>query len=69
MRECARWYQALDAEIDAAGVRDAQYARLPGFPHLRVDRPLAGLRERAVQNDAALRAYAERLHELIREAQ
>src|SRR6202008_1908385 len=23
VRECAQWYQALDAEIDAAGVRDA----------------------------------------------
>jgi len=64
VRECARWYQALDAEIDSAGVRDAQYARLPGFPHLRVDRPLAALRDRAAQSDAALRAYAERLHEL-----
>jgi hypothetical protein len=64
VRECARWYQALDAEIDAAGVRDAQYARLPGFPHLRVDRPLAALRDRAAQSDAAMRAYAERLHEL-----
>jgi 8-oxo-dGTP pyrophosphatase MutT (NUDIX family) len=64
VRECARWYQALDAEIDASGVRDAQYARLPGFPHLRVDRPLAALRDRAAQSDAALHAYAERLHEL-----
>ena len=64
VRECAQWYQALDAEIDAAGVRDAQYARLPGFPHLRVDRPLAALRDRAAESDAALRAYAERLHEL-----
>ncbi len=64
VRECARWYQALDAEIDAAGVRDAQYARLPGFPHLRVDRPLAALRDRATQSDAGMRAYAERLQEL-----
>src|SRR5687768_3880532 len=64
VRDCAAWYQALDAEIDAAGVRDAQAARVAGFPHLRVDRLLAGLRERAAENDRALRAYSERLAEL-----
>lgn len=68
VRECAAWYQALDAEIDTAGVRDAQAARMAGFPHLRVDRFLAGLRGRAAQNDRALRAYAERLAELDLEA-
>lgn len=64
VRECAHWYQALDREIDAAGVRDAQAARMAGFPHLRVDRLLAGLSARASQNERALRAYAERLAEL-----
>jgi hypothetical protein len=68
VRDCAAWYQALDAEIDAAGVRDAQAARMAGFPHLRVDRFLAGLRERAAENDRALRAYSERLAELDFEA-
>ena len=68
VRECAAWYQALDAEIDAAGVRDAQAARMAGFPHLRVDRFLAGLRSRAAENDRALRAYSERLAELDFEA-
>jgi 8-oxo-dGTP pyrophosphatase MutT (NUDIX family) len=68
VRECAAWYQALDAEIDAAGVRDAQAARMAGFPHLRVDRFLAGLRERVAENDRAMRAYAERLAELDLEA-
>jgi hypothetical protein len=64
VQECAQWYRALDAEIDAAGVRDAQYTRVPGFPHLRVDRLLAALRSRAAQSDQALRAFAERLAEL-----
>ena len=68
VRECAQWYQALDAEIDAAGVRDAQAARVAGFPHLRVDRTLAGLRDRAAKSESALRAYAERLAELDLEA-
>jgi 8-oxo-dGTP pyrophosphatase MutT (NUDIX family) len=68
VRECAQWYQALDAEIDAAGVRDAQATRVAGFPHLRIDRTLAGLRDRAAKSEPALRAYAERLAELDLEA-
>jgi 8-oxo-dGTP pyrophosphatase MutT (NUDIX family) len=68
VQECARWYQALDAEIDAAGVRDAQDARMAGFPHLRVDRLLAGLQDRALTSEAAMRAYGEWLAELDLEA-
>jgi 8-oxo-dGTP pyrophosphatase MutT (NUDIX family) len=68
VRECAQWYRALDAEIDAAGVRDAQYTRVPGFPHLRVDRTLAALKSRAAQNEFALRAFGERLAELDAES-
>lgn len=64
VRECAQWYQALDAEIEAAGVRDAQYRRVAGFPHLRVDRLHASLRGRAAESDAALRAFGERLADL-----
>ena len=63
-RECAEWYQALDEATDAAGVRDAQYRRVAGFPYLRVDRLLASLRGRAAANEAALQAFAERLLEL-----
>ena len=68
VRECAAWYQALDTEIDAAGVRNAQDARIAGFPHLRVNRFLAGLAERAAGNERALRAFSERLGELDLEA-
>jgi 8-oxo-dGTP pyrophosphatase MutT (NUDIX family) len=68
VRDCAQWYRALDARIDAAGVRDAQYSRVPGFPHLRVDRLHAGLRERAAPSEAAWRAFGERLAELDLEA-
>ena len=64
VRECAEWYQALDEAIEAAGVRDAQYARLPGFPYLRVDRALASLRDRAAASEPALQAFSERLLEL-----
>jgi 8-oxo-dGTP pyrophosphatase MutT (NUDIX family) len=68
VRECAQWYRALDAEIDAAGVRDAQYIRVPGFPHLRVDRALASLKDRAAQSEFGLRAFSERLAELDAES-
>ena len=68
VRECAYWYRALDAEVDGAAVRDAQYTRLAGFPHLRADRLLASLKERAARSDAALRAYGERMAELDLEA-
>jgi hypothetical protein len=36
--DCMRRLRDLDARIDAAGVRDAQAARVDGYPFLRVDR-------------------------------
>ena len=38
VQECVEWYRALDAAVDAAGVRDGQAARVKGFPYMRVDR-------------------------------
>lgn len=35
---CTRAYAALDAAVDAAGVRDAEAVRIPGAPSLRVTR-------------------------------
>ena len=64
VRDCAQWYRAVDQAVDEAGVPDAQYRRLSGFPYLRVDRPLSALRERAGRSEAALQAYAERMLEL-----
>lgn len=64
VRECAQWYRALDEEVESAGVRDAQYARVAGFPYLRADRFHASLRSRAAANPGALQAFAERLLEL-----
>jgi len=40
---CARLLREADRAIDAAGVRDALAARVPGFPYLRVDRITAAL--------------------------
>jgi hypothetical protein len=64
VRGCAQWYEALERAVEESGVRDAQYARLPGFPYLRVDRMLAALAPRTARGSAALQAYAERLGEL-----
>jgi len=61
MRDCATWFAALDAAVDGAGVRDAQEARIRGFPYLRVDRSLSALRERAASDAAAMHALALRL--------
>ena len=64
VRDCAAWYAELDRVVDEAGVRDAQQARIAGFPYLRVDRAHAGLRARAAQSDAAYASFVERLGEL-----
>jgi len=60
LRSCASWYAALDQAIDAAGVRDAQETRIPGFPYLRANRLLSALRERASASEAATQALAVR---------
>lgn len=61
LRECAAFYRDLDARVDAAGVRDAQEARMPGFPYLRVNRLLASYRDEAANNPGVLRALVARM--------
>lgn len=61
VRQCAEWYRELDARIDAAGVRDAQDARVAGFPYLRVSRLLSALRPAAAADPRALHALGERM--------
>jgi len=68
VRECAEWYRLLDERAAATGTRDAQDARVPGFPYLRVSRLLAALRPVAQSDDAALHALADRMLALDREA-
>ena len=68
VRECADWYRHLDERVAASGVRDAQEARVPGFPYLRVSRLLAALRPAAQENDAALHALVDRMLALDLEA-
>ena len=66
--DCAHWYRALDAKVEAAGARDAQHSGVAGFPYLRVDRALASLAPRAAASAEALRAFSERLLELDAES-
>jgi hypothetical protein len=64
--DCTRWFERVDAAVDAAGVRDVQDARVPGFAFLRVDRLAVATREHiafdawlqraAALDDAARRA-------------
>ena len=61
VRACSAWFAELDAETDAAGVRDAQYARIAGFRYLRTDRFLASLGAVAARYPAAMEAWRERL--------
>jgi hypothetical protein len=60
VRDCASWFAALDEAVDGAGVRDAQEARIPGFPYLRVNRFLSAVRSRA-RSDAGMQAFSSRL--------
>lgn len=45
LKDCRAKYAEIDAKIDAAGVRDATFHRVPGFPYLRTDRMLASFRD------------------------
>ena len=62
--DCLDWFEALDAEIDAAGVRDAQEHRPASFPYLRANRLLASFREEARATPRVLHALAERMQAL-----
>ena len=68
VRECAEWYRLLDERVAAAGTRDAQDARVRGFPYLRVSRLLAAMRPAAVSNESAVHALADRMLALDLEA-
>ncbi|MGH8517465.1 MAG: hypothetical protein ACREUE_08400 [Panacagrimonas sp.] len=50
--QCLALYAKVDAQIEAAGVRDAGYHRIPGFPYLRSDRYSASFAREIPNNDA-----------------
>ena len=49
---CERWFAAADDAVLRAGVRDVQAARVPGSPHLRVDRLLAAQASEGLDEEA-----------------
>lgn len=50
--KCLKLYEQVDARIDGAGVRDASYHRIPGFPYLRSDRYSASFARQIPTMDA-----------------
>lgn len=57
---CRDYFQAVGERIGNKGVGDGGYARIAGFPYLRVDRFLAGFRHRAL-SEAGFQAWVDRL--------
>jgi len=68
VRGCAEWFRALDERVAAAGTRDAQDTRVPGFPYLRVSRLLAALRPAVAAAAEMLRALSDSMLALALEA-
>lgn len=64
LRTCAQWFRDLDARVERAGARDAQEARLSGFPYLRVNRTLSSFGAVAGRDAAALDALVDRMQAL-----
>ena len=64
---CARFFESLDTAVHQAGVADVQEARIPGFPHLRVNRFFAA-DWRPTPKEAEFEAWARRLMEMDRHA-
>ena len=61
--DCTRWFEQLDAAVNAAGVRDAQDTPIEGFAGLRVDRF-----GQATRDSLAPAAWIERAAMLDRDA-
>lgn len=66
--ECADWFLRLDTAIDAAGVRDAEAHRLPGYPHLRSNRLLASFAGEAGSNSTLYADWLDAMRELDQDA-
>jgi hypothetical protein len=66
--ECANWYRAIDEQIDAGAVRDAQDTRVAGFPYLRTSRLLSSFRGEAAASEPVLHALVDRMQALDLEA-
>lgn len=66
-KNCRARYAELDARVDAAGVRDASYYRVPGHPYFRTDRVLASFGNE-VKDFEPLAGWIRRMREFDQEA-
>ena len=66
-KDCRAKYEQMDARIDAAGVRDGSYYRVPGFPYLRTDRYAASFRDQVTGLDEVA-GWTRRMREFDQEA-
>ncbi|MGQ0699627.1 MAG: hypothetical protein ACT4PZ_15465 [Panacagrimonas sp.] len=64
---CREEFVALDARVAAAGVGDAAYHRVPGYPYLRTDRTLASYAHE-VQSFEQVAGWIRRMREFDQEA-
>ena len=65
--ECVRFFELLDRTVGKAGVRDAAVFAVRGFPYLRTNRFLTGLKE-DLTNDARKEQWVRRMQQLDLEA-
>lgn len=64
IQSCGELYRMLDARVRQAGVGDAQYARIAGYPYLRIDRFLAAGEIKPDADSGAFDVWTERLRRL-----
>lgn len=67
LKTCRDRYAEIDAKIDAAGVRDTAFHRVPGFPYLRTDRLTASFRD-GIDDFGVLNGWVRRMREFDQEA-
>ena len=66
-KDCRAKYAEMDARIDAAGVRDGSYYRVPGFPYFRTDRYAASYKDEVKGLDDTA-GWMRRMREFDQEA-
>ncbi|GAC1619723.1 MAG: hypothetical protein NVS9B10_00720 [Nevskia sp.] len=66
-KHCREKFAEIDKRIDAAGVRDATYYRVPGFPYFRTDRTLASFRNEVHSVDE-IGGWTRRMREFDQES-
>ena len=65
--ECVRFFELLDRTVAEAGVRDASVFTVSGFPYLRTNRFLTGLKD-DLNDDVRKKQWVRRLQQLDLEA-